>query len=151
MLKAQWEIAFENLSESPFDKLSYNPIFIKDEYLKSLQFMFLARQFQEDTEILFDLYQSTMDKIDQLCSKYLYYLIIKQRALSSLNKELFSNNANTTENDAINYIKNNLDSRMKAVAKTTHIDVVHISWNIQATEKIIKYFKCYTRCRVQNG
>ena len=122
LLKKQWEIANDNI-DNRFVKLKYEPILIRDNYIKCLPMMFLARQFQESNHIFSDLYQTNEIDIDHICNMYLHYLIVKQKALLSLSKET---PPHQTEEYLKNYIETNLDSRMKDIAQTTRIDVVII-------------------------
>ena len=126
LLKKQWNTAFDNLQDCQFDVLPYEPIYISGIQLKSLPFLFLARQFYNTTEMLKTIYTISENEIENQVNKFLYYLIVKNKSYLSLNNTYYNKaeDKSTYSTNAIQLLEDNLDKKMQEVAKSTNINVV---------------------------
>ena len=121
LLKDQWEFAKSEVDDS-LDLIDYDPILIDDTHIYCLPLLFLARQLKEDQEILKDIYQNDFNNIAHLCYKYLFYLIVKQQSIISLEKEysLVHSIENSERTDEMfHYVHNHLDDHMNIIASKT--------------------------------
>ncbi|MCR5730268.1 MAG: hypothetical protein K6G20_07935 [Ruminococcus sp.] len=121
LLKEQWKCAKSEL-DNTLDLIDYDPILIDDTHISCLPLLFLARQLKEEQEILKDIFQSDFNNITHLCYKYLFYLIVKQQSIISLEKEYSSVHSieNTEKTDEMfHYVHDHLDDHMNIIASKT--------------------------------
>ncbi len=126
LLNKQWDEAFNSLKGSEFDVLHYDPIYISGVYLKCLPFLFLSRQFYTTLEMLKTIYTISESELENQVNKYLYYLLVKNKAYLSLSNEHlnYHKKKDAGFKEKIKFLEDNLDLKMVEVAKSTNMKVV---------------------------